>query len=294
MELKLVVALSVLAQLGAAVLALRLIRVTGSRRAWMLISLAVFLMAVRRIIPLYGLYSGLPPSLMDPAFETLGLVIALCMLAGIAWIGPLFETIRSHEEVLRRSEEKFRRIVETAQEGIMFVDAAGNASYVNQRMSSMLGYAEDEMRGRPVSDFQPAGCACVEKLRSLGQTGTTAEESNDCRFRRKDGSDLWTIVSAGTLRDDAGTSVGTLAMVTDISDRKTVEREREHLIEKLQSALANVKTLKGMLPICSQCNRVRDESGDWHPMWMYLKIHTNASFNHGICPECSRKVKGRS
>src|SRR5512145_2225607 len=104
MELKLIVALSVLSQLGAAALALRLIRITGRQAAWLLISLALFGMAVRRIIPLYGLYAGLPPSVMDPTFEWVGLGVSLCMLAGIAWIGPLFETIRSHEDKLRRSE----------------------------------------------------------------------------------------------------------------------------------------------------------------------------------------------
>src|SRR5512145_5955 len=108
MELKVVVALSVLSQLGAAFLALRLIRVTGRQAAWILISLGLFGMAIRRAIPLYGLYAGLSPSVMDPAFEVVGLVISVCMLAGVAWIGPLFRTIRSHEEEVRRSEEKFR------------------------------------------------------------------------------------------------------------------------------------------------------------------------------------------
>ena len=74
MELKLVVALSVLAQLGAAILALRLIRVTGRRAAWTFISLAVFLMAVRRVIPLYQIFSGAPPPRGDLAFEIVGLV----------------------------------------------------------------------------------------------------------------------------------------------------------------------------------------------------------------------------
>lgn len=294
MGLKLVVVLSVVAQLGAAVLALRLIRVTGSRLAWTLISLALFLMAVRRVIPLYGLHAGHAPSVMEPAFETVGLVISLCMLAGVAWIAPLFETIRSHEEILRRSEEKFRRIVDTAREGIMFVDASGQASYVNRRMAEMLGYAEEEMRGRPVADFQPDAGVCVEKLKSAGRSDAATQQRHDCRFRRKDGTDLWAIVSANTLLDDAGNPIGALAMVTDISDRKRMEREREVLIGELQDALANVKTLKGLLPICAWCSRVRDEKGAWHSMEVYVRIHSDASFSHGICPECSRKVQGRS
>ena len=290
MELKLIVALSVLSQFGAAVLALRLIRVTGRQAAWLLISLALFGMAVRRIIPLYGLYSGRPASVMDPAFEWVGLGVSLCMLAGIAWIAPVFETIRNHEEKLRRSEQRFRRIVDTAQEGILFTDASGNARYVNQRMAEMVGWTVEEMRGRPVADFLPAGCACVGRMISVGRPGGVAAERHDCRFRRKDSSDLWTIVSANTLLDDAGTAIGSLAMVTDISERKRLEGERETLIGELQDALASVKTLKGLLPICAWCNKVRDESGDWHPMEVYIKIHSDASFSHGICPECRGKM----
>ncbi len=290
MEPKLVVALSVLAQLGAAALALRLIRVTGRQAAWLLISLALFGMAVRRIIPLYGLYSGLPPSVMDPAFEWVGLGVSLCMLAGIAWIAPVFETIRNHEEKLRRSEEKFRRIVDTAQEGILFTDASGNARYVNQRMADMVGWTVEEMRGRPVADFLPGGCACIERMTSVGRPGRMAADRHDCRFRRKDGSDLWTMVSCNVLQDDGGTSIGSLAMITDISERKRMEGERETLIRELQDALANVKTLKGLLPICAWCNKVRDEGGHWHPMEVYIKIHSDASFSHGICPECLGKM----
>jgi len=290
MELKLVVALSVLAQLGAGILALRLIRVTGRQAAWLLISLALFGMAVRRIIPLYGLYTGLPPSVMDPAFEWVGLGVSLCMLAGVAWIAPVFETIRDHEETLRRSEEKFRRIVDTAQEGILFTDSSGNARYVNQRMADMVGWTVKEMQGRPVAEFLPGGCACIERMMSTGRPGATAADRHDCRFRRKDGSDLWTMVSCNALQDDRGTSIGSLAMITDISDRKRMEREREALIEELQAALASVKTLKGLLPICAWCNKVRDDSGDWHPMEVYIKIHSDASFSHGICPDCRAKV----
>ncbi len=290
MDLKFVVALSVLSQLGAAVLALRLIRVTGRQAAWLLISLALVGMAVRRIIPLYGLYAGHPASVMDPAFEWVGLGVSLCMLAGIAWIAPVFETIRSHEEKLRRSEQRFRRIVDTAQEGILFTDSSGNARYVNQRMADMVGWTVEEMHGRPVAEFLPGGCACIDRMANVGRSGGMGADRHDCRFRRKDGSDLWTMVSCNALQDDGGTSIGSLAMITDISDRKRMEVERETLIADLQDALANVKTLKGLLPICAWCNKVRDEGGDWHPMEVYIKIHSDASFSHGICPECRGKM----
>lgn len=289
MEPKLVVALSVLAQLGAAILALRLIRVTGRQAASFLISLALFGMAVRRIIPLYGLYSGLPPTLMDPAFEWVGLVVSLFMLAGIAWIAPVFETIRSHAEELRRGEERFRRIVNTAQEGICFIDAAGTMSYANRRMAELVGWTAEDMQRRPIAGvFEERSCA--EVMRRLGSAGAEMAVQHDCQLRRKDGSTVWAIVSANPLFDEAGKPIGALAMITDISERKRMESERETLIGELQDALASVKTLKGLLPICAWCNKVRDDSGDWHPMEVYIKIHSDASFSHGICPDCRAKM----
>ncbi len=289
MELKFIVTLSVLCQLGAAVMALRLIRVTGRQAAWLLISLGLFGMAIRRAMPLYGLYAGVSFSPLDPAFEAVGLVTSLCMLAGVAWIGPLFATIHSHAEKVRRSEEKYRQIVDTAEEGIWFIDEQATTSYVNRRLAEMLGATPAEMRGRPAAEFLE-DTACLDVLRRLGTSDREKAERHDCRLRRKDGSRLWAIVSANALFDDAGKPFGALAMITDISDRKRMEREREVLIEELREALANVKTLKGLLPICAWCNRVRDDSGDWHPMEVYIKIHSDTSFSHGICPECRRKM----
>jgi len=289
MALMIVVGLSILVQLGAAVLALRLVRTTGRRAAWTLIALAIFLMAVRRVIPLYQILSGAPAPPHDLVFEIIGLVISFCMLAGIAWIAPIFEAIRSHAEELRRSEEKFRRIVDTAQEGVWFIDAAGTTSYVNRRMTDLVGWTAEAIRGRPITEvFEESSCA--EVMRRLGAPGAEKAVHHDCRLRRKDGATVWAIVSANPMFDDAGRPFGALAMITDISERKRMEREREVLIGELQTALASVKTLKGLLRVCAWCNRIQDENGDWSSMEVYLRNHADANFSHGICPQCSGKL----
>ncbi len=101
-----VVALSIAVQSAAAVMAFRLIAVTGRKTAWVLISLALTLMAVRRIIPLYYLVCGkvsAPPDLM---FESIGLALSMAMALGIAMIGPLFRERVLTEKALRESEER--------------------------------------------------------------------------------------------------------------------------------------------------------------------------------------------
>ncbi|MBI5561568.1 MAG: response regulator [Deltaproteobacteria bacterium] len=71
--------------------------------------------------------------------------------------------------------------------------------------------------------------------------------------------------------------------------RHRVDAEREKLITELQEALAHVKTLRGCLPICATCKKIRDDKGYWTRIEQYIMEHTDADFTHGICPECARK-----
>ena len=73
-------------------------------------------------------------------------------------------------------------------------------------------------------------------------------------------------------------------------ERQIVETEREKLIQQLQNALTEVKTLSGLLPICYQCKSIRDDSGYWNDIDAYISQHTNASLSHGLCPHCAIKV----
>ena len=65
---------------------------------------------------------------------------------------------------------------------------------------------------------------------------------------------------------------------------------RRQIQDDLQDALANVKTLSGLLPICSSCKRIRDDHGYWTQVERYLTEHTEAQFSHGLCPECFRTL----
>jgi two-component system sensor histidine kinase VicK len=72
--------------------------------------------------------------------------------------------------------------------------------------------------------------------------------------------------------------------------RRKAEDDREKLIEDLRVALDNVKTLRGLIPICASCKRIRDDSGYWGQIEAYIARHSDAEFSHGICPECAEKL----
>lgn len=75
-----------------------------------------------------------------------------------------------------------------------------------------------------------------------------------------------------------------------ILQRKRAEEERENLIQDLKKALAEVKTLSGLLPICSSCKKIRDDKGYWKQIEAYIRDHSEAEFSHGICPECAQRL----
>ncbi len=68
------------------------------------------------------------------------------------------------------------------------------------------------------------------------------------------------------------------------------EREKGRLIEELQTTLDRVKTLEGIIPICSSCKKIRDDGGFWHQVEAYIGAHSDTLFSHGICPDCEKKL----
>jgi len=78
--------------------------------------------------------------------------------------------------------------------------------------------------------------------------------------------------------------------IRDISDRKQAEAEREKLISELEAALAKVKTLSGMLPICASGKKIRNDEGYWSQIEAYISEHSQVIFSHGLCPECAHKL----
>jgi hypothetical protein len=76
----------------------------------------------------------------------------------------------------------------------------------------------------------------------------------------------------------------------EIIQRKKAEEQRNQLISDLQKSLAEVKTLSGLLPICSHCKNIRDDKGCWRQIESYIHEHSEADFSHSICPDCAKKL----
>jgi len=81
-----------------------------------------------------------------------------------------------------------------------------------------------------------------------------------------------------------------ISFMRDITELKLAESEKDAVIDKLEKALYEIKTLSGLLPICSHCKKIRDADGCWNQIESYIHDHSEVNFSHSICPECAKKL----
>ncbi len=132
------------------------------------------------------------------------------------------EALRSAEAAAREAGERFRRVVETANEGLWIVDADMRITFANRRVAEMFGYELEDLPGRSILDIVPADRR-EEVRRHWSERGTGKTDRFEARHLRKDGSEIWTIISATPMHDANGAFAGTITMFVDISDRKAAE-----------------------------------------------------------------------
>ncbi len=158
-------------------------------------------------------------------------------------------TERKRLEVeLRESDGRYRRIVETANEGIWTIDAENITTFVNARMAEMMGYRVDEMVGKPLFSFlDRKGQDTVEKKLERRRKGV--REQYELQLRRKDGTPLWALLETSPLTDREGRFIGALAMMTDISARKQAEDELRESEERFRQLAENIREVFWMMTL---------------------------------------------
>lgn len=196
------------------------------------------------------------------------------------------------EAALKNSEIKFRSVTQSAIDTIISADKNGNIVFWNPSAQKMFGYQEHEVIGHSLTMLMP------DHLKEAHQKGLTSHVANgnsriinktvEMVGLTKDGREFPVELSiAAWQADDRQYYTG---IIRDISERKQIEKERDALIRDLQRSLAEVKTLSGMLPICASCKKIRDDKGYWNQIEAYIHEHSNATFSHGICPDCAKKL----
>jgi PAS domain S-box-containing protein len=163
---------------------------------------------------------------------------------------------------------------------------SGHFQKLNPAWERILGFTREELQSKPMVEFVHPD----DRERTLEQNRRVREgeqaQAFENRYVCKDGSYRWLLWNA---RADLEHQV-IYSVARDITERKKAEAERERLVRQLQAALAEVRELQEILPICSYCKRIRDDKNYWQTVEAYFSHYTNTSFTHGICPPCYAKV----
>ncbi|HEY1170568.1 MAG TPA: PAS domain S-box protein [Verrucomicrobiae bacterium] len=151
--------------------------------------------------------------------------------------GGAFDRIRTEMELHAR-EQQYHEIVESTQEGVWVTDASGVTTFVNRRMAEMMGYEVEDMLGRTSFDFMfPEN---QQRPSNLEEERRKPHRQLDLRLRRKDGAELWVLVTANPMLDPGGKFSGTVGLLTDITERKRVEEELKESDARFHSFMDNL------------------------------------------------------
>jgi PAS domain S-box-containing protein len=149
---------------------------------------------------------------------------------------------------LRVSQERYRHILQTAQEGVCTIDPTARVDYLNPRLAEMLGTTVDEVLGQPLWSFlEPEAQKDAERRWEQRRVGP--RDQHEFRFRRKDGSALWALVTTSPILDDQGQPRGALAMITDLTERRRTEEALRFIVDATQvlaSSLDYESTLRSV------------------------------------------------
>lgn len=195
--------------------------------------------------------------------------------------------LRRTYDALRESEELFHRMFDM-HSAVMYLlnPETGKFIEMNSAALEFYGFTESDIGSIDVYSVNSISREEINEKMQL----TKAGKQKKFEFRHR--------TAKGEMRDVEihsspvpyrGENI-LFAIVHDITDRKQAELERERLIVELREALARVKTLSGMLPICASCKKIRNDKGYWEQIETYIGEHSGAEFTHGICPDCVEKL----
>ena len=199
--------------------------------------------------------------------------------------------LRKAEAALQNSEKKYRRLVESLERDYIIYshDIDGNFTYLSPSVVNVLGYSQDEFMGHYTEYLTDSPInRDVEEHTNAGLRGEK-QEPYEAEFWHRNGHRVHLRVTEVPLLDDNGNVISIEGIVQDITKLKQAETDREAAIKKLEKALSEIKTLRGILPLCSFCKKIRDDKGYWEQVDVYIKKHSEADISHSVCPECVKK-----
>lgn len=167
----------------------------------------------------------------------------------------------------------------------------------NRSFEDFLGIDRRDIIGKSTFEIAPANLATVYHEKDAELMDNPGIQNYEFEVKGKvKNSNRQVMFHKATFENPDGRVGGLIGAILDITERKKAEREKDNVIAKLgkltsrlEKTLAEVETLRGIIPICSVCKKIRDDSGFWEKIERYIQKHSLADFTHGICPNCAIK-----
>lgn len=188
---------------------------------------------------------------------------------------------------MRGLERYLLEIVDNTPAPIYLKDSDGRYLLINKRYEALAHITLKDIIGKTDFDIFPEEIASLFRSQDeqVIQNGAPIEFEETITLPDRE----FTFITSKFPLHENGNIHAVGGFCTDISERKKIEDEKACLINKLQKTVDEVKTLRGIIPICAFCKKIRDDKGYWTQVETYLKEHTDAGISHGYCPECIKE-----
>lgn len=197
--------------------------------------------------------------------------------------------VARQRQQLRQAEARYSGLFASVPIGLFRTTPEGKILDANPALVEMLQYPEKgKLLAVNMREVFLEPEVYKEWKTRLAQHGVVRKfEARLSSFR---GETCWVENSARALRGSGEGWAVFEGSIVNINERKLAEEERERLILELQEALAKVKTLSGLLPICAECKKIRDDNGYWNQIEEFIRTHSDAEFTHSVCPDCMKHL----
>ncbi len=214
-------------------------------------------------------------------------------VTGLVCISSDITERKQVEETLNHERNQLRTLIDNLPDLIFFKDIDGRYILNNiAHLKSIGASKQEEVIGKTTFDYNPPEMAKQyhEDEMQIVQTGKALLNKIETAKHSDTGEIRWHLTSKIPLFDNQKKVTGIVGIARDITEQKRAEEERERLLTELQKTLNEVKTLRGLLPICASCKKIRDDKGFWNQVEAYIQERSDARFSHSICPDCINKL----
>jgi len=198
-------------------------------------------------------------------------------------IVKLDESLAKEKEI----HERFRSLFDMATDSIVLIDPQTKRIVdCNVTAYEKLGYSKEALLSLSIYDI------CIESRTDAIKDNFNAQLSGEKTsaetvFIKKSGATFPVEVTSNMI--EIGNTKIIQSFARDISVRRSMEEEKERIMIDLKTALSEIRTLRGILPLCSFCKKIRNDEGYWEQVDVYIDKHSMADISHGVCPDCLEK-----